>query len=162
MVKRYYLNSTIDDKAFDKFLKFQNDITDEKFEVWLNSNGGDCITGEMFKQVFESYSEEQFQLVGTEKLYSCALDLFVTVKCKKLLIPGTIGMIHTSSNWVKINNSKELRLKYSEEKSLDYNFPMMEEMDKKLPDVLTVEELERYKNNEDIYLTTNDILKFLT
>lgn len=163
MKKRYYWNDEFTDRSFDKFIKFQNDLTeDEKFELWVNSNGGECIVGEMVRDIIESYDSDKFTLVGADRLYSCALDLFVTAKCKKRLIPGTTGLVHTTYSWVKINDMKEFRLKYSEDKLLINGCSMVKEMDELIPKVLTEEELDKYYHNQDVYLTTEDIKKFLT
>lgn len=162
-IKRYYWTEQFDEESFDKFLQFQNELTEEdSFEVWLDSEGGNCITAQMLKELFESYDPEKFQLVGTNILASSALDLFVTVKCNKTLIPGTLGVTHTMSRYMKIDGKGNRRIKFSEEKKINNTYPLVVEFEKKLPSVLTDEEMRKYYENEDVWLSTEEIKKLLT
>lgn len=165
MVKRFYWNDEINEDMFYNFLQFQNEIPEGmKFEVWLDSPGGNCAVAQMMKELFESYDSEQFQLVACGSIFSAAFDLFVTVDCRKFIIPGTIGMVHTTSKRVSIRPVKgTMKLDFTEEKLVyTRQYPMVQEVEDKLPSILTKEELEAYENDKDVFLTTDEIKKFLT
>lgn len=162
-IQRYYWTEDFDEESFDEFIQFQNELPDgTPFEVWLDCNGGNCMIAEMLKELFESYPEEDFQLVGCGKLCSAALDLFVTTQCKKYLIPGTIGMAHTISRKVYVNGKGELKMRFSEEKIMQNIYPMVEEFESRLPAVIGDEAMRQYLNNEDVWISTSEIQKFLT
>ena len=162
-IQRYYWTEDFNEESFNQFLQFQNKLPDgTSFEVWLDCNGGNCMVAEMINELFESYPEEEFQLVGCGTLCSAALDLFVTIKCKKQLIPGTMGMAHTISRKVHLNGRGELKLRFSEEKIVQNIYPMVEEFESKLPGVIGDEAMRQYLNDEDIWISTKEIEKLLT
>ena len=163
MIKRYYWNQDIDENSFHEFLAFQNELTeDDSFEVWLDSDGGDCITAEMLKSLFESYSEDKFKLIATGRICSAAFDLFVTVNCNKFIIPGTLAMTHTVSRNVKADYRGTIKSKATEYKIINNTYPIVDKIEAMLPKILTSEEMEMYNDNQDIWLTTEEIKKFLT
>jgi hypothetical protein len=165
MVKRFYWNSDIDEEMFDLFLTFQNELPEGmKMEVWLDSPGGKCIIAEMMKEIFESYDKDKFTLVACGNIFSAAFDLFVAVDCSKHIIPGTVGMVHTTSKRVSIRPTKgHIKLDFSEEKLIyKVKYPIVELVEEKLPHILTAEEMLAYENDKDVFLTTEEIKKFLT
>jgi hypothetical protein len=165
MIRRFYWNDELNEDVFETFLQFQNELPEGmKFEVWLDSPGGKCIIAEMLRELFESYDPEQFQLVACGSIFSAAFDLFVTVKCPKYLVPGTTGMVHTTSRRVSVRpGTGKIKLDFTEDKLLyKVKYPLVEAVEARLPSILTKEEWEAYENDEDIFLTTEEIQKFLT
>lgn len=165
MVKRFYWNDDIDEEMFDLFLNFYNELPEGvSVEVWLNSNGGQCIVAEMMKDLFESFDKDKFTLIACGNIFSAAFDLFVTVDCTKRIIPGTIGMVHTTSKRVSIRPGKgHIKLDFSEEKLIyKIKYPIIEQVEAKLPSILTAEEMQAYENDKDVFFTTEEIKKFLT
>lgn len=163
MIQRYYFNTEINEESFQDFINFQNSIDkDAKLEVWLDSCGGECMYSEMLKLIFEAYKSEDFQLVGAGNLLSSALDLFVGTECVKYLVPGTIGMVHTITRNAPPDTKGKIKMKFSEEVCYNREYPLVESMNKKINTYLSKEQKVRYDNNEDIWISYDDILKFLT
>jgi len=163
MVKRFYWSDDISEEMFNTFLQFQNEIPeDSRFEVWLDCDGGECSVAEMLNLLFESYGEDKFQLVGCGRLCSAALDLFTMTKCQKYLVPGTIGMAHTISRKVYVDGKGNMKMKFSEEKIIHNKYPLVDAFEYKLNQVMDKTSVEQYFNNEDVWLNTEDIEKFLT
>lgn len=163
MVKRFYWNDDISEEMFDTFLEFQNEVPEGmKFEVWLDSPGGKCHVSEMLKLLFESYGEEEFQLVACGTICSAALDLFTVVKCNKYLVPGTIGMAHTISRKVFVDGKGNIKKEFSEDKIISNQYPIVDTFETKFKEVMDEESINQYFDNKDVWLSTEDIKKFLT
>ena len=147
-----------------RFIDFSNELSpDDDIEVWLESDGGYCVFAEALRLIFQSYAPDRFSLVGVCSLHSAALDLFISTDCSKVLIPGTIGMVHTISRSVKVGYDGKIKTKFSMDKLLtNVKYPMVEKMEKLIKKNLTNEEYAKYLDNEDVYLTTEEIEKFLT
>lgn len=140
----------------------QNQLTEEdKFEIWLDSEGGDCDVAEGLRLIFESYEESKFQLVACGFLESSALNIFVSTNCRKKVVPGTIGLFHTISVTRSFNNKGKSRMEPSRERVYtDFYFPSVEEAEEELLKYLSEDDTERYNNNEDVYIGTEVLEKF--
>lgn len=163
MIKRYYWNEDLEEESFQDFLKFQNELSeDDKFEVWLDCDGGSCTTAEMLKALFESYPEDKFKLIACGRICSAALDLFITVNCYKYIIPGTLGMVHTLSRTAKLDYKGKIKVTGTEDKIINNKYPIVDKVESMLPSILTAKEMKMYNDNQDVWLSTEEIGKFLT
>lgn len=164
MMKRIYLKGDIDEEMLQEFIDFDSTLTPEdEIEVWLDSDGGYCIYAEALRMLFQSYSSDRFSLVGVRKLSSAALDLFVCTDCSKVLIPGTIGMVHTITRPANVDYGGNMKTKFSMDKLLTkVKYPMVDKMEILIKKNLNPQEYDKYLDNEDVYLTSEEIEKFLT
>ena len=162
MVKRFYLKGEIDVDLFQELLEIQNKIEDDiDFEIWLDSEGGDCSIAEAFRAVFESFNIDNFQLVGVRYLASSALNIFIATNCNKFVVPGTIGLAHTPTVNHSYTHRGETKMKNSElEVFTKTKFPTVEEAEEKLKKHLSKKDIERFDNHEDVYIPTEILSKF--
>jgi hypothetical protein len=92
-VKRLLINRGFDDELLEIVIDFLSSIgPDEPYEIYLNSSGGLEVIAQCLKELLDG--DERATLVGYSEVSSAALFLLLTVKCKKRIVSGTIGVFH--------------------------------------------------------------------
>lgn len=137
-------------------LDFQNYIT-----VYLNSEGGELISMYVIKDLLERYNQ-LVELVAVGNLMSAAFDLFFEVNLdKKRIVTPTIGMIHQSSNDIRVQADGKLRDPFT--KAMKHDMLLDNKMHiKTLKTIgLNEEELKLFNNGEDVFFTTQRLQQFL-
>lgn len=103
-MKLIFHKESFDKDFLEKLAKaFNESKPDEVIDLYLNSNGGSASIKEAVTEIINTNSEK-FYLVGYDYLASSAFNFFIEAKCKKKLLPGTIGMYHLAINNLDFND----------------------------------------------------------
>lgn len=90
------------DDMLDKIISFYNTpFTGERF-IYMNSYGGDHQVMQAIMDII-NHNKDITTLVGYNRLSSAAFEMFFKCECKKVLLPGTVGMFHTSVTDISID-----------------------------------------------------------
>ena len=150
--KRFlYLNGEMNNEMINSFLNFYNSLSSETNEamIYLNSWGGLYDVMQILLDVI-NHSKVKITLVAVNQCMSCAFLLFYFAKCNKILMDNCYGCIHT------ISSSFELRDKKFEGDIIRLN--EINDINRKIEhdfkSFLTNEELKKFKDGEDIYLSS--------
>ena len=95
------ISEGIEKESFDKLIKALNE--NDNVTIYLNSRGGHIADMEAMINLINTHDHGIINIIGFGALLSSAFELFFRVKCKKEILPGTIGMIHQSSTAIDIN-----------------------------------------------------------
>lgn len=129
--------------------------------IYLMSDGGYICVMKAIVDLINS-DPDAFELVGYDILYSAAFEIFVTAKCKKRLLPNTVGMYHQSSRKLTINSAGKAQYKADEivkEKAAIFH---KEELKFIKKCGFTNKETKQFKKDHDVYFHTerfNEIAK---
>lgn len=146
-----YLNGEMNDDMVNSFLNFYNSLDSETDEVviYLNSEGGLYCSMQIMLDII-NHSKVKITLIAVEHIMSCAFLLFYFAKGNKILMSNCYGCVHT------ISSSFELR-----DKKFEGNIIRLNEINginKKIEcafkSFLTNDELKKFKDGEDIYLSS--------
>lgn len=145
------LNGRMDYEMINSFLNFYNSLSSETNEIiiYLNSEGGlyDCM--QILLDII-NHSKVKITLIAISYVMSCAFLLFYLAKCDKILMSNCYGCAHT------ISSSFELRNKKFEGDIVRLN--ELDDINRKIEhdfkSFLTKEELKKFKDGEDIYLSS--------
>ena len=74
----------------------------EKTRIYIDSVGGDISAGVMLQDIINK-EPDNFELVGTNLLASCAFELFFMARCPKHITPLTRGMHHLPYAMMPVN-----------------------------------------------------------
>lgn len=146
-----YLNGEMNDDMTNSFLNFYNSLGSEIDEVviYLNSEGGLYCSMQIMLDII-NHSKVKITLIAVEHIMSCAFLLFYLARCNKILMNNCYGCVHT------ISSSFELRDKKFEGDIVRLN--EINDINKKIEhdfkSFLTNEELKKFKDGEDIYLSS--------
>lgn len=103
-MKLIFQKENFDKDFIEKLAKAINESNPEEvIEMYLHSNGGSTAIKEAVTDIINA-NPEKFTLVGYEYLASSAFNLFIKAKCRKKLLPGTIGMYHLATNTLDFND----------------------------------------------------------
>ena len=97
-----------------------------------------------------NYSKVKITLVAVGYIMSCAFLLFYLAKCDKILMSNCYGCVHTISSSFELRNKKfegdVVRLNELDDinRKIEHDFKSF----------LTKEELKKFKDGEDIYLSS--------
>lgn len=150
--KQYlYLNGRMDYGMINSFLNFYNSLSSETNEVtiYLNSEGGIYDVMQILLDII-NHSKIKITLVAVGYVMSCAFLLFYLAKCNKILMSNCYGCVHTISSSFELRDKKFegdiIRLNEINDinKKIEHNFKSF----------LTKEELKKFKDGEDIYLSS--------
>lgn len=149
--KQYlYLNGRMDYEMVNSFLNFYNSLSSETNEVtiYLNSEGGIYDVMQILLDII-NHSKVKITLVAVGYIMSCAFLLFYLAKCDKILMSNCYGCVHTISSSFELRDKKFegdiVRLNEINDvnKKIEHNFKSF----------LTNEELKKFKDGKDIYLS---------
>lgn len=132
-----------------------------KIEIYLSSGGGEVIAKNMLLDMIEN-SEYEITLIIVGATYSAAFSLFFKAKCKKKILPGTVGMIHTSSAPIDLNHHGNPT--YHEGVAWRKQLQHEERIEtKNLIDLLEMTETQKKKimKGDDVFFLTEEMQKFL-
>ena len=146
-----YLNGEMNDDMVNSFLNFYNSINSETDEVviYLNSEGGLYCSMQIMLDII-NHSKIKITLIAVEHIMSCAFLLFYFARCNKILMSNCYGCVHTISSMFELRDKKfegdVVRLYEINDvnKKIEHNFKSF----------LTNEELKKFKDGEDIYLSS--------
>ena len=146
-----YLNGEMNDNMVNSFLNFYNSLGSEIDEVviYLNSEGGLYCSMQIMLDII-NHSKIKITLIAVEHIISCAFMLFYFAKCDKILINNCYGCVHT------ISSMFELRDKNFEGDTIRLNEinDVNRKIERTFKSFLTSEELKKFKDGEDIYLSS--------
>ena len=147
----FYLNGRMDYEMINSFLNFYNSLSSETNEVmiYLTSEGGLYDSMLILLDII-NHSKVKITLVAVEHIMSCAFLLFYFAKCDKILMSNCYGCVHT------ISSSFELRDKKFEGDIVrlnEINY-VNKKIERNVKLFLTNEELKKFKDGEDIYLSS--------
>lgn len=155
------ITGSIETDNLDKLMAAYNECPD-KMEIYLNcENGGDPDIAEAIIHIVNK-NKEKTTIIGYGRLFSAAFDLFYKTTCNRLLLPGSIGMVHLSrveisslsvanetdkseANIYKkwFNEDKKSRLKFYEELGLGKTY------------------ISKIKKGQDVYLQYDKLLELM-
>lgn len=146
-----YLNGEMNDDMVNSFLNFYNSLNSETNEVmiYLNSEGGLYCSMQIMLDII-NHSKVKITLIAVEHIISCAFLLFYFARCNKILMSNCYGCVHTISSMFELRDKKfegdVVRLYEINDvnKKIEHNFKSF----------LTNEELKKFKDGEDIYLSS--------
>ena len=146
-----YLNEEMNDDMLNSFLNFYNSLGSDIDEVviYLNSEGGWYCSMQIMLDII-NHSKIKITLIAVEHIMSCAFLLFYFAKCDKILMDNCYGCIHTVSSWFELRNKKfdgdviQLNEINNINRKIEHAFKSF----------LTDEELKKFKDGEDIYLSS--------
>ena len=146
-----YLNGEMNDEMIDSFLNFYNSLGSETDEavIYLNSEGGLYCSALIMLDII-NHSKVKITLIAVEHIMSSAFLLFYLARCNKILMNNCYGCVHT------ISSSFELRDKKFEGDIVRLNEinDVNKKIEHNLKSFLTNEELKKFKDGEDIYLSS--------
>lgn len=156
--KIFYIDSTINLDLFNRLVDFVNQYADNHLiEIWLNSQGGDCMATEMIRDLVEEY---QMPIVGCYLLASSAFNLFITADTIKRIVPGTKGIFHRGYfESVRMDDAFKPLIDSEFKRVMGENYRCVEETVAKVP--LTVKQKRIYKKGEDINFTYAEIVSMI-
>lgn len=133
-----HLSGDVDYEMLNSLVKSYNGLgKDEVLDIYFTSDGGLCSVCEALIYFINKYSEF-VTITFYGGLFSAAMLLFLSVKCKRILLKDTIGMFHLSS--------QEMTISEGGKPSNDYDIFYMKEMKKSR--IRTAEFLKTTKLNE--------------
>lgn len=150
--KRFlYLNGEMNDEMIDSFLNFYNSLNSETDEmiIYLNSEGGLYCSAQIMLDII-NHSKIKITLIAVEHIMSSAFLLFYLARCNKILMSNCYGCVHTISSTFELRDKKFegdiVRLGEINDvnKKIEHDFKSF----------LTDEELKKFKDGEDIYLSS--------
>lgn len=146
-----YLNGEMNDEMINSLLNFYNSISSETNEamIYLNSSGGLYCSMQIMLDII-NHPKVKITLVAVEHIMSCAFLLFYFAKCNKILMSNCYGCVHT------ISSSFELRDKKFEGDIIRLNEinDINKNIEHEFKSFLTNDELKKFKDGEDIYLSS--------
>ena len=98
-MKYIYFNKELTDK---NVIELINEIT-ENTVIYLESIGGEITAANIFIH-FTQTTEFEITLVATWKVESCAIDMFLFSKTKKVVLDCVFGLIHTINKTLELKN----------------------------------------------------------
>lgn len=142
-----YLNG----EMINSLLNFYNSISSETNEamIYLNSSGGLYCSMQIMLDII-NHSKVKITLVAVEHIMPCAFLLFYFTKCDKILMSNCYGCVHTISSSFELRDKKFdgdiIRLNEINDinKNIEHEFKSF----------LTNDELKKFKDGEDIYLSS--------
>lgn len=131
----------------------------DHLEIYMDSEGGDVGAMECLISMINTHSA-MTELIAYNKMYSAAFYLFYRVKCKRRILPGTLGMCHEIR--VSVEISKNGKGYYERDKSVAKWMSKEVWVTKLLKELkITQQELDRIASNEEVYFRYPRLLRFL-
>lgn len=148
----------IDEEALEAFSQQVNTVEEkENIVVYLNSLGGDPRITPIFKDIIERH---QMRLVACSKIYSSALDLFLTTNTPRTILDHTVGMYHQAVVVnVTIDNSSNVQVEPKLKKIWKENIWGNGLTEKFLE--ITQKEIKQTKKGKELYYSTDELKKAL-
>jgi len=135
--------------------------SNDKIYIYLSSTGGAVAAERILLDMIEN-SESEIHLIIVAEIYSSAFSLFFLAKCNKKILPGTVGMIHTSSAPIDINHHGNPT--YHEGVAWRKQLQREEKLEtQKLIDLLELTETQKKKimKGDDVFFLADEMQKFL-
>ena len=149
-MKYFYLNGSMKQELFDKFINFCNQYPDDKWGIVIDSGGGGESFCHAMLHIIDDHKDCVLISMGC---YSSAFELFYLSKCEKLITTNSMGMFHLGRDNYDIDlNGKpswtadEAIVKRRKETS----YPMALDFAKQF---MTTLEFSKFKQGKDIYFT---------
>ena len=146
-----YLNGEMNDDMLNSFLNFYNSLSSEIDEIviYLNSEGGRHSSMQIMLDII-NHSKIKITLIAVEYIMSCAFLLFYFAKCNKILMDNCYGCVHTVSSLFELRNKKF----DGDVIQLNEINNINRKIERAFKSFLTDEELKKFKDGEDIYLSS--------
>lgn len=104
-----YLDERIQKEMVDKVSVFLDkhqrpSLENPNFDtpvIYLTSNGGEYAAGQVLTDILNCRPDTE--LIAARFIGSAAFTLFFNAKCKKRLLPGTMGCLHQSSTSIEMD-----------------------------------------------------------
>ncbi len=144
------------------FITTLNEMNDEgELTFYFSSRGGSITAENIILDLIENTNTEVTMVVVGE-VYSAGFSLFFKANCKREILPGTIGMMHSAQVDVTLNHHGNPT--YHE--GVAYKKMLQTEdklFAKELCDVLGMTPLQKKKvmRGDDVYFITEEMRKFL-
>ncbi len=100
-MKYHHIEGEMNDELAQKFIQFVND-NEGPIVLYLDSPGGICVSAQIIQDVINR-EPERFELMANNQILSCAFDLFFNAKCKRVVMPETIGAYHLTGSTARVN-----------------------------------------------------------
>ena len=154
------LRGKFEDDTINKLTRAVNTLSsEEKLAIILDSTGGDLHIAEEMEYIISSHSDK-ITLIASSNLYSAAFLLFFRCKCKRIVLPEALGLLHQPSRLVNhLENGRIMNFelvpyeesKKSYKKMLDFLIRLG----------LNKKELDKFKKGEDVYLSSQRLMELL-
>jgi ATP-dependent Clp protease protease subunit len=128
--------------------------------IYLNSPGGGVSHGLVITDVINN-NYKNITLIACGEIFSAAFDIFYNTKCKRLILPETIGMAHFCWSMFQLDESGKPVTEYDKFVMgvLKNNKSKSIAMYKNIG--LTSKELSKIKTGKDCYFTTERLNELL-
>lgn len=152
------IDSEIDEESVKAFVEEVN-MTEDKTQivVYLNSIGGDPTLVPLLRDVMERY---QVKLIACSRVFSSALDLFLTTNTPREVLDHTESLFHRSIiQGMKIDKDCNVLVEKKLKKIWKETV-----WAKGLPEIfleLSEQELKQVKNGKDLYFSADELRKAL-
>lgn len=156
-----HLSGEMDYEMFDRLLKEYSLLKEkEKLVVYFTSTGG-LVDVAVAMIDFINTNKSTVEIVFYGELFSAGMILFLSVECKKKILPDTRGMYHYAYQDMAINESGK--------PNGDYDIFSMKEMKKAKEKTiaflkntkLTDKEINLVKKGKDVYFSHERMLEII-
>lgn len=158
----YNIKGEITPETTSALLEVLNDRNPgELTRIYLDSIGGDIAEGVMLLDIINK-EPENFELVGTNLLASCAFELFFLARCPKHITPLTRGMHHLPYAMMPINIKGNLADKEAKRRFKEMNDDLLPRVESLFNATdLTKKERQYILKGEDQYFSHKRMLEIL-
>ncbi|MCL1636261.1 ATP-dependent Clp protease proteolytic subunit [Elizabethkingia bruuniana] len=160
-MKIFLINTDLEHETLRDFINFYNSTDESEYvQIIIKSGGGYCYVADEILDIINS-DPERFTLIATRWIYSSAFDLFMKAKCKRILKPNTVGMIHEALHDItfSLNGRSHPETKVLQEA---YKSNLKEDMDYLTNFLkLSKQEIKDYNNQKDVYFNHTRLLEIL-
>jgi hypothetical protein len=130
----------------------QSESSPEKLIVYLNSEGGGTVIGEVIQDLINQ-NAGNIHLIACGDICSAAFEIFFKAKCERSILPGTEGMCHKTT--IQIEHNYDHAPKKNQKRLLDWmkshRKPVQESLCKELG--FTDKEFKLFRAGEDVEFT---------
>lgn len=158
-MKRLLIKGPMDYDMIERVIDFLSIIEhDEPYEIYLNSPGGLETTSQVLKELLDY--DERVTIIACGEVSSSALFFFLSVKCKRKVLPGTMGIFH-----LPFFVGMEVNLDLTARDTKGFNKMSICDTTKYskrlLKGYLSRKKIKQMKSNKDIHLSYKDLQKLL-
>jgi len=149
-MKTLFFDAEISKETIPPFIEELEDACSEDKEatVYFTSSGGFKNYADIFADYVNNKTDINIHFILTWEVHSAAFDMMCRIKSKKTVMDGTYAIVHLYGRELHTRNDREL-----------YDFLVKgmnkgnDKMLSRFKNFLKDDEIEKIKNQEDIYLT---------
>lgn len=160
-MKALYINGDIDDTVVNTFFNDFNKVPPkEKIVIYISSIGGFDHQSITIIDLINN-NKNRIELVASGFIYSAAFNIFFFSKCKRRLLPETVGMAHFAKQSFEIDETGKPLGEYGRFMVKDFKRTKLITLDKLKQIGLNTKELNDIRKSKECYLSYDRLKELL-